>query len=149
MSDKRIMKEMDEMRKNPPPGCSASPIVDSDIYIWQATITGPLESPFEGGVFTLRIVFPKDYPFSPPKVRFVTKMYHPNISKDGQICLDILKTKQWSPALTVGSVLMSITSLLTDPNPDDPLMPSIAQLYKKDRKKYDEEARDWTKKHGM
>ena len=86
---------------------------------------GPEDSAYTGGVFFLNIHFPTDYPFKPPKVQFVTKIYHPNINSNGSICLDILKD-QWSPALTISKVLLSISSLLTDANPDDPLVPDIA-----------------------
>ena len=107
---------------------------------------GPQESPYEGGVFFLSIQFPSDYPFKPPKIAFTTKIYHPNINNNGSICLDILRA-QWSPALTITKVLLSILSLLTDPNPDDPLVPDIARLYRNDRKKYNETAKEWTKKY--
>jgi ubiquitin-conjugating enzyme E2 D/E len=106
-------------------------------------IFGPDDSPFSGGVFKLTIQFPVDYPFRPPHVQFQTRIFHPNINSAGMICLDILK-KEWSPALTISKVLLSITSLLTDPNPDDPFVPEIAHLYKADRAKYEETARNWT-----
>ena len=127
---------------------------------------GPADSPFQGGLFFLNIQFPADYPFKPPKVAFTTKIYHPNINASGGICLDIL-TKQWSPALTISKVLLSICSLLCDANPDDPLVPDIAAQYKvlvldppirscahrlspqTDRKKYDATAAAWTQKHAM
>ncbi|KAG8008885.1 Ubiquitin-conjugating enzyme E2 D4 [Nibea albiflora] len=92
------------------------------------------DSPYQGGVFFLTIHFPTDYPFKPPKVAFTTKIYHPNINSNGSICLDILRS-QWSPALTVSKVLLSICSLLCDPNPDDPLVPDIAHIYKNDKDK--------------
>ncbi|KAJ0067446.1 hypothetical protein NL108_007903, partial [Boleophthalmus pectinirostris] len=125
-------------------------------FHWQATIMGPVsiyfsmsiltvyykpdcvcfnlqsDSPYQNGVFFLTIHFPTDYPFKPPKVAFTTKIYHPNINSNGSICLDILRS-QWSPALTVSKVLLSICSLLCDPNPDDPLVPEIAHTYKSDR----------------
>ena len=104
---------------------------------------GPDDSPYAGGVFFLNIHFPPDYPFKPPKVSFTTKIYHPNINANGSICLDILKD-QWSPALTISKVLLSISSLLTDPNPDDPLVPEIATIYKNDKDRYNATARDWT-----
>ncbi|KAG8523149.1 Ubiquitin-conjugating enzyme E2 D1, partial [Galemys pyrenaicus] len=87
---------------------------------------------YQGGVFFLTVHFPTDYPFKPPKIAFTTKIYHPNINSNGSICLDILRS-QWSPALTVSKVLLSICSLLCDPNPDDPLVPDIAQIYKSDK----------------
>ncbi len=147
MALKRITKELSELAKDPPANCSAGPI-DDDMYHWQATIVGPSDSPYQGGLFFLNIHFPIDYPFKPPKVTFITKIYHPNINSNGGICLDILKD-QWSPALTISKVLLSISSLLTDPNPDDPLVPDIANLFKTDRNKYNNNAKEWTRKFAM
>ncbi|KAL6577157.1 hypothetical protein OROMI_011433 [Orobanche minor] len=130
------------------------------MFHWQATIMGPTDSPYSGGVFLVSIHFPPDYPFKPPKtskascaasltlVAFRTKVFHPNVNSNGSICLDILK-EQWSPALTISKVLLSICSLLTDPNPDDPLVPEIAHTYKTDKAKYEATARSWTQKYAM
>jgi ubiquitin-conjugating enzyme E2 D/E len=120
----------------------AGPVGD-DMYNWEGILFGPPDSPYAGGVYKLNIRFPTDYPFKHPHVQFKTRIYHPNINSAGGICLDILKT-QWSPALTIGKVLLSILSLLTDPNPDDPLVPEIARLYKTNRALYDANAREWT-----
>ncbi|KAI1742440.1 ubiquitin-conjugating enzyme E2-16 kDa [Xylaria scruposa] len=117
-------------------------------FHWQATIMGPGDSPYSGGVFFLAIHFPTDYPFKPPKVNFTTRIYHPNINSNGSICLDILRD-QWSPALTISKVLLSICSMLTDPNPDDPLVPEIAHVYKTDRSRYEATAREWTRKYAI
>lgn len=138
----RIQKELLEIQKDPPANCSAGPNND-DLYEWQASIMGPENSPYQGGLFWLKINFPKDYPFKPPKVIFLTKLYHPNISGSGSICIDILK-EQWSPALTISKVLLCICSLLDDPNPDDPLVPEIANLFKEDREAYNKKAKDFT-----
>ena len=92
------------------------------------------------------VLFLAEYPFKPPKLNFKTKIYHPNISAQGNICLDILKD-QWSPALTIGKVLLSISSLLTDANPKDPLVPEIANEYINNRAAYDQKAREWTLKY--
>ena len=146
MALKRLQKELADIGKDPPANCSAGPASEKEMYHWVATIMGPEGSPYAGGIFQLNIHFPTDYPFKPPKITFATKMYHPNINSNGSICLDILKD-QWSPALTISKVLLSISSLLTDPNPDDPLVPDIAHLYKSNRSKYEATAREWTRKY--
>ena len=92
-------------------------------------IRGPQDSPYEGGVFELELFLPEEYPMAAPKVRFLTKIYHPNIDTLGRICLDILKDK-WSPALQIRTVLLSIQALLSAPNPDDPLSEKIAKAWK-------------------
>ncbi len=143
MSSKRITRELNELQKDPPSNCSAGPANENDIFDWKATIIGPEGSPYAGGLFHLVIQFPPDYPFKPPKVQFVTKIFHPNINSNGGICLDILKD-QWSPALSIGKVLLSISSLLTDANPNDPLVPDVARLYVQNRQEYDRIAREWT-----
>ncbi|KAJ3436523.1 ubiquitin-conjugating enzyme e2 e3 [Anaeramoeba flamelloides] len=144
---RRIQKELNEITSDPPTNCSAGP-KGNDLYKWSGSIMGPDESPYEGGIFFLDITFPKEYPFKPPKVIFTTKIYHCNINSKGQICLDILKDN-WSPALTISKVLLSISSLLTEPNPDDPLVLSIAQQYKKNRVKHDRIAREYTRKYAI
>jgi ubiquitin-conjugating enzyme E2 D/E len=147
MSARRIQKEHKDIQTDAPENCSAGPR-ENNIYIWDAMIIGPSASPFQGGVFKLEIHFPTDYPFKPPKVMFVTKVYHPNINAHGGICLDILKD-QWSPALTISKVLLSICSLLTDPNPKDPLVPDVANQYMQNRAAYEATAREWTLKYAM
>ena len=145
MSTRRITKEAADFKKDTPENCSAGPRGDN-IYLWDAVILGPTDTPYSGGVFNLEIYFPTEYPFKPPKVVFTTRIYHPNISTQGAICLDILKD-QWSPALTISKVLLSICSLLSDPNPKDPLMPEIADEYIRDKTLYETNARMWTNKY--
>ena len=142
MSKGRIAAELTSITQDPTSNCSAAPEND-DMFHWTATIIGPTGSVYEGGIFNLSIEFPPNYPFKPPKIRFITKIYHPNINMGGGICLDILKD-QWSPALTISKVLISLCSLLDDPNPDDPLVPEIADIYVKNRLQYDLTAREWT-----
>lgn len=146
MAARRIQKELEDIQTNPLDACTAGPVTESDLYTWEATIFGPKDSPYEGGVFQLVLVLPVNYPFKPPRVAFTTKIYHPNIGPTGAICLDILKD-QWSPALSIAKVLLSISSLLTDANPRDPLVPEIARLYVENRKEFDRKAREWTQMH--
>ena len=146
MASKRISKELADFNKDPPTNCSAGPESQNDMYTWVATIQGPSESPYEGGLFFLKIKFPPDYPFKPPKVQFTTKIYHCNINSQGNICLDILKD-QWSPALTISKVLLSISSLLTDPNPKDPLVPDIANKLNANKAEHDRIAAEWVRKY--
>ncbi|XP_040110584.1 ubiquitin-conjugating enzyme E2 D1 isoform X1 [Oryx dammah] len=152
MALKRIQKELSDLQRDPPAHCSAGPVGDDCKLYSLARILLPLivqpDSAYQGGVFFLTVHFPTDYPFKPPKIAFTTKIYHPNINSNGSICLDILRS-QWSPALTVSKVLLSICSLLCDPNPDDPLVPDIAQIYKSDKEKYNRHAREWTQKYAM
>lgn len=145
MALRRIQKELLDFKTDPPFNCSAGPTTDN-LFAWEGCIVGPSDSPYSDGIFKLHIRFPIDYPFKPPHVQFMTKIFHPNINSAGIICLDILKN-QWSPALTISKVLLSITSLLTDPNPEDPLVPDIANMYKRERAKYEENARIWTNKY--
>jgi ubiquitin-conjugating enzyme E2 D/E len=142
---KRIMKELNDLGNDPPANTSAGPVGD-DLFQWEGTVLGPEGTPYEGGVFFLSVLFPSDYPFKPPKVQFATHIYHPNINGNGSICLDVLKD-QWSPALSIGKLLLSIRSLLSDPNPDDPLDPFKADQYKNQRAQFDKTAREWTDKH--
>ena len=146
MATKRINKEMQDLDRDPPANCCAGPM--DDLFHWHACIIGPEDTPYSGGVFFLSIEFPNDYPFTPPKCVFGTRIYHCNVNAAGGICLDILKD-QWSPALTISKVLMSICSLLSDANPEDPLVDAIAEIYKKDRPRHDATARKWTQKYAM
>jgi ubiquitin-conjugating enzyme E2 D/E len=144
---KRIKKELEEINKAElEEGYSAGPEDDSDMFKWVATIPGPEESPYEGGVFNLSVEFPKDFPFKPPKVEFTTKVYHPNVKSTGTICLDILKDA-WSPDIKISQVLMAINNLLINPNVDHPLEEEVAKQYKEDRKAFDEAAKAWTEEH--
>ncbi|CCW64857.1 unnamed protein product [Phytomonas sp. EM1] len=148
MALRRIQKELKDLVKDPPANLSGGPVNESDIFHWHATIMGPEKSPYAGGLFFLQIHFPSDYPFKPPRVQFMTKIYHPNINSNGGICLDILK-EQWSPALTISKVLLSVCSLLTDPNPEDPLVPDIARQYKSDKAAFEKTAAEWTRQYAM
>jgi ubiquitin-conjugating enzyme E2 D/E len=107
-------------------------------------LKGPKDSPYENGVFKLKMEIPEKYPFVPPIILFTNRIYHPNISSDGIICIDILKN-QWSAALKLTSVILSIAALLTQPNPDDPLEFEIANIYKSNKELFITNAKDYVK----
>ncbi|KAN0041551.1 hypothetical protein ACTFIV_004093 [Dictyostelium citrinum] len=144
-AQKRLQKEFNDMLKTPPSWCSAH-LVDDNFQKWKATVQGPEGSPFEKGVFSMDIDIPADYPFKPPTLKFTTKIYHPNIkTSDGSICAEVFST--WSPQLKILDVLTTIRSILTDPNPDNPLENEIAQQFKTDRNAFNKTAKEWTKKY--
>lgn len=122
----------------------ASLVEESNILHWKGQIKGPMGTPYEGGTFKIDIVLPSDYPFVPPKMKFDTKIWHPNISSEsGAICLDILKN-EWSPALTIRTALISLQALMSAPEPDDPQDAVVAKQYKEDYKSYCNTAKYWT-----
>lgn len=139
---RRIIKETQRLMTEPVAGIKAIPD-ESNARYFKVIVEGPKESPYENGVFNLELFLPEEYPMSAPKVRFMTKIYHPNIDKLGRICLDILKDK-WSPALQIRTVLLSIQALLSAPNPDDPLQNDVAELWKTNEAEAIKHARQWT-----
>jgi len=145
MATRRIVKETQRLIGEPVPGISATPYEDN-LRHFNVLIAGPQNSPYENGCFKLELFLPADYPMSPPKVRFLTRIYHPNIDKLGRICLDILKDK-WSPALQIRTVLLSIQALLSAPNPDDPLENDVADLWKTDEPTALANAAEWTARY--
>ena len=144
---KRLQTELTNIKKNQLTNISANPINDN-LHQWTATIIGPSDTPYENGIFKLFIQFPEKYPFKPPKITFTTKIYHPNINSSGDICLDTLSSA-WSPILTIPQVLLSISSLMASPNPDDPLVGAAAREYKNNRESYNTIVKEWTKKYAV
>ena len=145
MAVRRLNKELKDLENDPSHDISAGPSAD-DMFAWRATIIGPPNTPYEGGVFFLDIKFPQDYPFKAPRILFQTKIYHCNVNDKGGISIEGF-AGQWSPALTVRKLLLAVRSMMTDPNPDDPLVPDIAKLYKSNRKLHDKTAREWAIKY--
>ena len=144
---KRLRKELDNFNRDPPDGITAGPDGE-DLKSWSATIAGPDGSPFADGTFFLHLRYPDNYPFAPPTVKFKTKVYHPNINdEDGSVYVDILED-QWCNALNITTILVSIRSLLTDPNPEMG-QPEIGHQYVNDREMYDQTAWEWTLKYAM
>ena len=140
---KRIDREYVEMHDSLSDISVAHLFVYETGYIWRIYLEGPPDTCYIGGVFPLTVHFKKDYPFSPPNITVACKIYHPNVSSNGSLCLDILR-EQWSPALTMLKVCRRISSLFTNPNVDDPLRPEIALLYRTNRKRFYENAREYT-----
>ena len=126
-------------------GCSASPHSDDNLLVWSATICGPQDSPWEGGIFSLRLTFSDSYPASAPRVRFVSEMFHPNIYPDGTLCMDTIQ-EQWSPVHSVASLLTSVRSLLCDPNVNSPANPQAAKMLVEEEKEYNKRVRRLARK---
>ncbi|KAL9334009.1 hypothetical protein Peur_074148 [Populus x canadensis] len=124
---KRLQSELMALMMSGESGISAFPEGDN-IFCWKGTITGSKETVFEGTEYKLSLSFPNDYPFKPPKVKFETSCFHPNVDVYGNICLDILQDK-WSSAYDVRTILLSIQSLLGEPNISSPLNTQAAQLW--------------------
>lgn len=114
--------------------------------IWTIVLT--LVATLQGGKFLINLALPTEYPFKPPTVSFGTKIYHPNITNDekGSMCLGMLRADEWKPSSKIAAVLQFARQLLQEPMPDDAIESRIAEQYKNDRKRYDEIAKDWTRK---
>ncbi|KAL3982894.1 Ubiquitin-conjugating enzyme E2 1 [Acanthocheilonema viteae] len=134
-SRRRLMRDFKKLQEDPPAGVSGAPTEDN-ILMWEAIIFGPQDTPFEDGTFKLTLEFTEEYPNKPPTVKFVSKMFHPNVYADGSICLDILQNR-WSPTYDVAAILTSIQSLLDEPNPNSPANSLAAQLYQENRREYE------------
>jgi ubiquitin-conjugating enzyme (huntingtin interacting protein 2) len=144
-AESRLKKELSDVQKeDATSGVTAHPLNPGNLRELQGTIKGPKDTPYEGGVFQISIMIPPSYPFEPPKMKFMTKIWHPNISSvTGAICLDILKD-QWSPALTIKTALLSLQALLSAPEPRDPQDAEVAKQYLSSRETFDKTAKFWT-----
>lgn len=142
MASRRLAKDLAELGKSEHPEYEAAPVGDN-LFQWKGIIHGPAGTPYEGGNFVVNMTVPSDYPLKAPKVVFETKIYHPNISEKGDICLDILK-KKWTPRAGLEEILKSLYYLLLMPDPDDALSTDIAMQYKTNRELFDSTAKEWT-----
>ncbi|KAJ6115574.1 hypothetical protein N7523_005991 [Penicillium sp. IBT 18751x] len=150
-SQKRIAKELAELVESPPAGISVELVDESNLYEWKVRMDGPEGSPYQGGKFALKLSLPTEYPFKPPTVSFTTKIYHPNITNDekGSMCLGMLRADEWKPSSKINAVLQFARQLLAEPMPDDAIEGRIAEQYRNDRARYDEVAREWTRKYAV
>nr|XP_010304057.1 PREDICTED: ubiquitin-conjugating enzyme E2 T [Balearica regulorum gibbericeps] len=145
----RLKRELSLLTTEPPPGITCWQN-ESQLDDLRAQILGGADTPYEKGIFNLEIVVPERYPFEPPKIRFLTPIYHPNIDSAGRICLDVLKLPPkgaWRPSLNISTLLTSIQLLMAEPNPDDPLMADISSEYKYNKQLFLLNAREWTEKY--
>lgn len=143
---RRINKEIEECSSDKDgSGITAHLDTETSMQKFKGYIKGPVDSPYEGGKFVIDIVLPDEYPFAPPKMKFDTKVWHPNVSSvTGAICLDVLTT-EWSPAFTIRTTLLSILALLTSPEPDNPQDAVVANEYKTNIQEFNIKAKMWTK----
>lgn len=133
---RRLMNDFRKIQLDPPPGVYAVPL-DDNILLWHAIILGACGTPFADGIFKLTMEFTENYPNVPPTVRFVSKMFHPNVYADGSICLDILQN-MWSSSYNIGAILTSLQSLLGDPNCNSPANTVAAELFVENKRLYEQ-----------
>lgn len=146
-ASKRLTNELKNLTSNPVCGAKVNLPDSNNIYKWEVELPGPSGSPFQGGKFKLSFEFPDNYPFKHPEVKFVTKMYHPNIKKDtGEICMDVF-ANSWSPTQKVSDILEKLATLLVTPSLDSPLEAEIAQEYMKDKSKYEKKVKEFVNKY--
>ncbi|XP_026993117.1 cell division cycle 34 homolog (S. cerevisiae) b isoform X2 [Tachysurus fulvidraco] len=150
-SQKALMLEMKSLQEEPVEGFKITLVDEADLYNWEVAIFGPPNTLYEGGYFKARIKFPIDYPYSPPAFRFLTKMWHPNIYENGDVCISILHppvddpqsgelpSERWNPTQNVRTILLSVISLLNEPNTFSPANVDASVMYRKWR---DSKAKD-------
>ncbi|XP_034565374.1 ubiquitin-conjugating enzyme E2 L3a [Notolabrus celidotus] len=144
--NKRLGKELEELRKNGMKCFRNIQVDDTNISHWQGLIL-PECSPYDKGAFRIELNFPSEYPFKPPKILFKTKIYHPNIDEKGQVCLSMISVENWKPATKTRQVIQNLVSLVNTPEPEHPLRADLAEEYTKDRAKFNKNAEEFTKKH--
>ncbi|KAI9010140.1 ubiquitin-conjugating enzyme E2 G2 [Hyaloraphidium curvatum] len=142
---RRLMTEYRELTVNPPEGITAGPMSEDNYFEWEALISGPEGTPYEGGIFEATLHFPKDYPLSPPVMRFTGEMFHPNVYADGRVCISILhppgedpnqyesSNERWSPVQSIEKILLSVVSMLAEPNDESGANIDASKLYREDR----------------
>ncbi|XP_018007427.1 ubiquitin-conjugating enzyme E2 G2 [Hyalella azteca] len=150
---KRLMAEYKQLTLNPPEGIIAGPTNEENFFEWEALIMGPEGTCFECGVFPAKLVFPTDYPLSPPKMQFTCDIFHPNIYSDGRVCISILHSpgedpmgyessaERWSPVQSVEKILLSVISMLAEPNAESSANVDAAKLWRDNRAQFERQAR--------
>jgi len=153
-----LMRQLQELNKNPDSGFSAGLVDDSNPFEWQIILTGPADTPYEGGLFKARMTFPQDYPFMPPSMKFTSDMWHPNVYKDGRVCISILHppgndpnqyenaSERWMPVHTVESILVSVVSMLSSPNDESAANLDAAKQWREDNAGFKKKVRQTVRK---
>lgn len=145
-ASRRLAKELSDIKSSGLKTFRDIEVDDSNILFWRGVIL-PESAPYNKGAFKIEINFPAEYPFKPPKITFVTKIYHPNIDEKGQVCLPIISTDNWKPATRTDQVIQSLIALVNDPEPEHPLRADLAEEFTKDKKKFMKNAEEHTKKN--
>lgn len=140
----RIQRDLKSLLDDPIQNCKIKLDKNDLLTNWIISMDGPSDSIYQDKKLKLTLTFNECYPFKPPTATFISKIYHPNVGEDGSICIDSLK-KEWTPVSTVSTILLVISSLLTDPNPEDPLNAEAGKLYKKNIKEYEMKAKTFFK----
>ena len=143
----RLNREIKRLVENPPEGIICYTTDSDQLNFLSISVIGPHGSPYEGSIFELELEIPDRYPFVPPRLKFVTPVYHPNIDTQGRICMDLLKMPPnggWKPTISLENLIVAVQSLLGNPNPDDPLMVEIAEEYRFNKKEFERKARKLT-----
>ena len=144
-----LPQEYAELSESPPEGFTVALPPSETLHTWHVTLRAPPESPYHPGTFGLVLTLPVDYPFKPPVVKFVTRIYHPNVTNDslGNICLALLKPENWKPSTKIAAVLESLRNLLVEPQPDDPLEERIADEYRNDRAEWEKNVKSYVQRY--
>lgn len=140
-----VMREMQDLVNNPPEGIKAQ-LNEQDVTDINANIEGPAGTPYQGGMFQVKLALGKDFPQSPPKAFFTTKIFHPNVASNGEICVNTLK-KDWKPDLGIKHILLTIKCLLIVPNPESALNEEAGKLLLEQYDDYFQRAKMMTEIH--
>ncbi|EGG09705.1 uncharacterized protein MELLADRAFT_95153 [Melampsora larici-populina 98AG31] len=145
-ANRRIAKEYADLQSNPIDNVEMEPD-ENNVLHWTGFINGPVDSIYHGGRFKIEATFPLEYPFKAPTIKFITRIYHPNINHEGSLCVGILKADAWKPSVRIEHVLRTIVNLLVEPNPDDAIVADIAEQYIKNREIFNLTAKEFIRKY--
>ncbi|KAL8871464.1 MAG: hypothetical protein Q9174_002707 [Haloplaca sp. 1 TL-2023] len=153
LASRRLFHEYRTLTSSTPEGITAGPVSEDDIFLWEALIQGPEGTPFEGGIFPAELKFPKDYPLNPPSMKFLCDVWHPNVYPTGLVCISILHapgedpnhyeqaSERWSPIQSVEKILISVMSMLAEPNDESPANVEAAKMWRERRPEFEERVR--------